>query len=479
MTNEEKVIAFENAADDKRIASVENAANANIAGIEKTYDAMIGASDAFFADQKAAVEAWGEAQKRIQNEQTQFTIDKIEQQKAQAEKDYQKEQSASYADWQKQSQAHGVNAEQMAAQGMTKSGYSESAQVAMYNTYQNRVATARESFVQIKLNYDNSITEAKLQNNATIAEIAFETMQKGYEISLQGFQYKNTLLTEKANQITNAKNTAWGQYLDVLGLIQQEEELAWNKDKFSQELAWDKEKLGQELAWDKEKLESQQKYDREQAEIDRQHEIDMQEDRQTHEQAEAILQRAHELAKIDKQHANDLAILAEKLKNDKELTAYEQSLYEALIDPDGTGTGSTGTGSTGTGSTGTTKPADDNGGGKKSEDLYGYTIVKDPAKVTNESGRNWVNVPGLGYMMWGQLQSKVEAGVVSATKNGAGKTTYTYEGESESREEFDASKKNATYIDGLIKKGYITKQTVNGKTKYYWTKLGKQMQNSI
>jgi hypothetical protein len=449
MTNEEKVIAFENTADDKRIASVENAANANIAGIESTYDAMIGASDAFFDNQKAAVEAWGEEQKRIQNEQTQFTIDKIEQQKAQAEKDYIKEQSVAYSDWQKQSQAHGVNAEQMAAQGMTKSGYSESAQVAMYNTYQNRVATARESFNQIKLNYDNSITEAKLQNNATIAEIAFETMQKGYEISLQGFQHKNTLLTEKANQITNAKNTAWGQYMDVLGLIQQEEE----------------------LAWDKEKLESQQKYDREQAEIDRQHEKDMQEDRQAHEQAEAIYDRAHELAKIDKQHANDLAILAEKLKNDKELTAYEQSLYEALIDPDGTVAGSTGTGSTGT-----TKPEDDNGGGKEND---GYTIVKDPAKVTNESGRNWVNVPGLGYMMWGQLQSKVEAGVVSATKNGAGKTTYTYEGESESREEFDASKKNATYIDGLIKKGYITKQTVNGKTKYYWTKLGKQMQNSI
>ena len=89
-----------------------------------------------------------------------------------------------------------------------------------------------------------------------------------------------------------------------------------------------------------------------------------------------------------------------------------------------------------------------------------------------------MTVKGLGNMTWGQLQKKVESGEVTANKV-AGKTTYTYEGKTEEREEFNSKGVNESYLKSLIGNGYITKVTEGGKTKYYWTKLGKQMQNSM
>ena len=161
---------------------------------------MVSQSDKFYEDQKAAIQDYANTQSQIQQENTNFTIDTINQQKEQANKDYTKEQKGAYVDWQKQSNQYGANAEQMAASGLTNTGYSESSQVSMYNQYQGRVATARETFNKAILNYDNSIKEAQLQNNSKLAEIAFNALQSQLELSLEGFQYKNSLLSEQIQQ---------------------------------------------------------------------------------------------------------------------------------------------------------------------------------------------------------------------------------------------------------------------------------------
>ena len=137
-------------------------------------------------------------------------------------------------DWQKQSGEYGVNAEQMAVQGMGGTGYSESSQVSMYNTYQNRVATARESYNRAVLNYDNAIKDARLQNNAALAEIAFNALQKQLELSLEGFQYKNSLITAKTDKEMEVDNQYWGRYTDVLDQINTENALAEEQRQFNQ-----------------------------------------------------------------------------------------------------------------------------------------------------------------------------------------------------------------------------------------------------
>jgi hypothetical protein len=211
---------------DERFAQVETDKKEALSELEQTYAGMIGSSDQFYTAQIDASKQWADKQSALQQEQTDFTIEQIEQQKDQAQKDYTKEQSGAYVDWQKQSGAYGANAEGMAAAGLAGSGFSESSQVSMYNTYQNRVAMARETFNKAILTFNNNIKEARLQNNAALAEIYFQAHKEQLELSLQGFQYKNQLLLDQAARKTELENTYYGRYMDVLNQINTENAMA-------------------------------------------------------------------------------------------------------------------------------------------------------------------------------------------------------------------------------------------------------------
>ena len=169
--------------EDERFKNVENEKQQQLDNINETYNNMISQSDDFYQRQIDAVRDYNTTQQDLQNQQTDLAINEINQQKEKANKDYQREQRGAYSDWQKQSNR-----------------YSESSQVSMYNTYQNRVATARESYNLAVQNYDNKIAEARLANNSKLAEIAYQSLQQELELSLNGFQYKNTLLLDQVSK---------------------------------------------------------------------------------------------------------------------------------------------------------------------------------------------------------------------------------------------------------------------------------------
>lgn len=236
---------------DQRFLDVEAEKKEALTENEQLYGGMVSQADSYYKAQQDAAQEWADKQTQIQNEQTEFAIDQIEQQKEQAHKDYIKEQSGAYVDWQKQSGAYGANAEAMAAQGMTGTGYSESSQVSMYNTYQNRVATAREAYGRAVLNYDNAIKDARLQNNAALAEIAYQALQTQLELALEGFQYKNQLLIQQANMKMEIDNMYYNRYQDVLQQINQENAMAEEIRQFNASLAEEQRQFNESMAWEK------------------------------------------------------------------------------------------------------------------------------------------------------------------------------------------------------------------------------------
>lgn len=239
---------------DERLASVEEQKSQTLEEVNRVYDTMIKQSDKYYQAQIDATKQWEEKQTELQQERTDFTIEQIEQQKDQAQKDYTKEQSASYVDWQKESNKYGANAEQMASYGLKNAGYGESSQVSMYNTYQNRVATAREVYNRAVLNYDNAIKDAQLQNNSLLAEIAYNSLFQQLELSLEGFQYKNELILGKLNTQLSVGEMYHGRYMDVLGQINTENSLAEQVRQFNEKLAEEKRQYNSSLALQQEEL---------------------------------------------------------------------------------------------------------------------------------------------------------------------------------------------------------------------------------
>ncbi len=233
--------------DDERFQKVETEKNTALQENEKLYGDMVNQSENYYNAQIDASKEWADKQSQLQQEKTDFAIDQIEQQKDQAKKDYTKEQSGAYVDWRKQSNEYGANSEQMASAGLTNTGYSESSQVSMYNTYQNRVSMARESFNKAILNYNNSIKDAQLQNNSALAEIAYQALQQQLELSLQGFQYKNQLLLDQANKKMEIESLYHTRWQDVLDQINTENALAEQIRQYNESLAFQKE----QFAWQK------------------------------------------------------------------------------------------------------------------------------------------------------------------------------------------------------------------------------------
>ena len=234
--------------DDSRFQKVESQKSDALNELNETYDGMIEKSDSYFQEQIDAVGKYKDEQTKLQNEQLALTEQKIEQQKDQTKKDYLKEQSGAYVDWQKQSNQYGAEAEQMAASGLSNTGFSESSQVSMYNTYQNRVATARESYNRAVLNYDNAIKDARLQNSTAFAEIAYNALQQQLELSLQGFQYKNQLVLDKADKKMQIDSEYYNRYQDVLQQINTENSLAEQVRQYNETLALEREQFN----WQKE-----------------------------------------------------------------------------------------------------------------------------------------------------------------------------------------------------------------------------------
>lgn len=300
--------------EDKRFQTVEADKNAALSEAEKTYDGMINQSDKFFNAQIDASKQWAETQSKNQQERSDFAIEQIEQQKDQAEKDYKKEQSGAYVDYQKESNRYGANAEQLASQGFGNTGYSESSQVSLYNTYQNRVATAREAYQSALLNYNNAIKDARLQNNSALAEIAYNALKEQLALGLEGFQYKNDLIIQKANKKTELDEIYHGRYQDVLQQINTENAMAEEIRQFNKSHELDVKKYN----------ESVRQYNQDyQLEIDKYN--------------EQIRQFDEEIAELKKQNKHDNAMDIANLELARDELVLERDKFDAKYGDGGDG----------------------------------------------------------------------------------------------------------------------------------------------
>ena len=238
---------------DTRFQQVENEEATALRETKGTYDKMINNTDTYYQQQIDASKEWANKQNELQQAQTDFTIEKVEQQKAQAEKQYTREQKGAYTDYQKATNQYGANAETLASQGLQNTGYAESTRTNMYNTYQNRYMAARESYNQAVLNYDNSIKEAQLANSSALAQIAHEALQKQLELSLQGFQYKNQLVLQKLDAVNQTKDRYYQRWQNVQSQINTENALAEQIRQYNESLAEQRRQYNETMAFQKEK----------------------------------------------------------------------------------------------------------------------------------------------------------------------------------------------------------------------------------
>ena len=387
--------------DDERFTQVENDKDQALSELEQTYAGMIGESDKYYQAQIDASKQWADKQAQLQQDKTDFAIEQIEQQKQQANKDYIKEQSGAYVDWQKQSNQYGSEAEKMASAGLVNTGYSESSQVSMYNTYQNRVATARESYNQAVLNYDNAIKDARLQNNSVLAEIAYQALQQQLELSLQGFQYKNNLILEQANKKLEVDQMYYNRYQDVLNQINTEIAMTEEIRQYNQNYELQVKQFDEEVRqYNQSYNEQVRQFNEEIARLKKKDEQEYQL------QIQELELKKQQLAEEKRQWEAEMAFKEKQLAEEKRQFDEQMALKTASS----SGSGGSGGSGGGGGSTTTTKTS--------------TSTTKNSTSSSNSVTMQSILNLGYGPISAAKLDQLVASGAVIETKNANGVTIF-------------------------------------------------------
>ena len=182
-----------------------------------------------YEKQAESVKVQAKALAESQQAATDLAISQIEQRKSELNKDYKKEQSAAYTDYQKQINPYGANAEVMADNGLLNSGYSESSKVRMYNEYQRRYAINRSTYEMAIVNYNNAIAEAKRQNSVALAQLAYDALEKETALLEQAALYeaKGTVASVPTSNVPS------GETVDSTVSMLNEEQLNALKQQFA------------------------------------------------------------------------------------------------------------------------------------------------------------------------------------------------------------------------------------------------------
>lgn len=218
--------------EDEKLVNIQKEQTQKENQLNNTYNNILENSDNYYNNQINATKEYEQKQTELQKAQTDFAIQQIEQQKEQAQKDYTKEQKASYVDYMKQTKS---NTQNMANSGLSNTGYSESSIVSMYNQYQSRVGTAKESLNQTIQNYNQGIQQAILSNNEILAEIAFNSLQTQNQLNQQAFEYKNSILLQKESALQEINDIYYSRYQDRISQINSEIELQMALDQIDRE----------------------------------------------------------------------------------------------------------------------------------------------------------------------------------------------------------------------------------------------------
>lgn len=227
-----------------------------------TFDQLLNDRNDLMNQQNQLVDEYTNSQKDQLQNQLQHQQDLYNQKKEQADQEYQKEVKAGYSDYQSYINPYGIERENQVQNGLSNTGYSESTKTNAYNTWQLRNAQARATLKETQLQFDNALKEAQLNNDASLAELAYQQLQNKLNNALENFNYKDVTAQNKLNYQYTIDNDFYNRLQNVQSQINYEKEIAEQVRQWEQQMAYQKEQaqLAQQQ-WEKEYALQQQQLD--------------------------------------------------------------------------------------------------------------------------------------------------------------------------------------------------------------------------
>lgn len=130
-------------------------------------------------------------QRDIINKQTDLNVAELERNKQEIDKDANKTNQALYTEYRKASNPYGANAENLASKGLGNSGYAETTQTNLYNTYQRNISDTLNKARDLKSDFDFQISKARQTGDITLAQNSLQIYNQKMQLLAQEYDMRN------------------------------------------------------------------------------------------------------------------------------------------------------------------------------------------------------------------------------------------------------------------------------------------------
>lgn len=239
--------------EEERYQKLANERAAAIDQSNKTYDDLLNKNTEYSQGVRNYLDNYQNTQNDIYDKQTAFQVDLQNQNKERAEREYQKEAQASKNAYYDFINPYGVQAEIQAQNGLRNDGYSETVKSQAWTTQQNRTAQARAKMQDAKLQFDNAIKEAYLNNDTLKAELALKILEQEQQEALRSFNYVSDTQQNRLSNNQNLDSDYNNRYNTLYSQIQEEKARQEAIRQWEKEMAFKEEqaRIAQQQ-WEKE-----------------------------------------------------------------------------------------------------------------------------------------------------------------------------------------------------------------------------------
>lgn len=141
-------------------------------------------------EQNSLLEQQETKQQEMIDNQTQLNINELERNKNKLDKETVKTNQGLYTEYKKQSNQFGASAEQLARQGLGNSGYAETTETSLFNTYQKNVTETLNNSRDLKADFDFQISQTMKQADVQKANASLEIYAQRLQLATQLFQFR-------------------------------------------------------------------------------------------------------------------------------------------------------------------------------------------------------------------------------------------------------------------------------------------------
>ena len=177
-------------------------------------------------------------QEEIVNKQTQMNVDELERNKAEVDEEAKKTNQGLYTEYKKASNPYGANAEQLYSRGLGNSGYAETTQTNLYNTYQKNVTNTINNAQKLKSDFDFQISQARQNGDITLAQNALQIYMQKMQLLTQEYELRNNreqyLYQKEQDALAQSnweKEYAYQQERDAVSDQQYAEQMAYQRER--------------------------------------------------------------------------------------------------------------------------------------------------------------------------------------------------------------------------------------------------------